>query len=98
MTIADDQQKTARRLQSLHRDVCRLSVHIRGVAYTARPIRPELSEVIRAWQLRKPDGTTYTIADTIDGAACDCADFTYRHDGHDQIGWQAQPRPLRPSA
>jgi hypothetical protein len=67
-------------------DICRLSVHIRGVAYTARPIRPELSEVIRAWQLRKPDGTVYNVADTIDGATCDCADFTYRHEGNDQIG------------
>jgi hypothetical protein len=67
-------------------DTCRLSVSIRGTLYTARPIRPETSDVIRAWRLRKADGTVYTVADTIDGATCDCADFTYRHDGHDQTG------------
>ena len=65
-------------------DVCRLTITIRSVVYTARPIRPEMSDVIRAWRLRKPDGTVYSIADTIDGATCDCADFVYRHDGHDQ--------------
>jgi hypothetical protein len=67
-------------------DTCRLSVTIRGVVYTARPIRPEASDVIRAWRLRKPDGAAYTVADTSDGATCDRADQTFRHDGHDQVG------------
>jgi hypothetical protein len=28
----------------------------------------------------------YTVADTGDGATCDCPDFLFRHDGHDQTG------------
>jgi hypothetical protein len=67
-------------------DTCRLTVTIRGVAYTARSIRPETSNVARAWRLRKADGTTYTVADTSDGATCDCGDFIFRHDGRDQAG------------
>jgi hypothetical protein len=67
-------------------DTCRLTIHIRGTCYTARPIRPETSDVVRAWRLRKPDGTTYGVADTADGATCDCADFVFQHDGHDQTG------------
>ena len=67
-------------------DTCRLTLTIRGTAYSARPIRPELPEVIRAWQLRKPDGESYTVADTIDGATCDCAEFTFRHEGIDATG------------
>jgi hypothetical protein len=67
-------------------DTCRLTVRIRGGVYTAHPIRPETSGVIRAWTLRKADGESYTVADTIDGAICDCADFTFRHDGRDQTG------------
>src|SRR4051794_31478492 len=67
-------------------DVCRLTVSIRGVGYTARPIHPETSDVSRAWRLRKPDGTDYTVAETIYGATCDCADYVFRHDGLDQTG------------
>jgi hypothetical protein len=47
-----------------------------------RPVRPETFNVVRVWRLRKADGTTYTVADTIDGATCDCGDFVFRHDGH----------------
>ena len=67
-------------------DVCRLTVTIRGVAYGARPIRPETPEVVRAWRLRRADGTTYDVADTVDGQTCDCADQTFRHEGIDADG------------
>jgi hypothetical protein len=67
-------------------DVCRLTVHIRWVCYSARPVRPEASDIIRAWRLRQADGTTYTVADTADGATCECGDFVFRHDGNDQVG------------
>jgi hypothetical protein len=67
-------------------DVCRLTVHIQGACYGARPFRPETSDVIRAWRLRKADGSTYDVADTIDGPTCDCADQTFRHDGIDATG------------
>ena len=86
MTTATQTKAPRKPAKAKPADVCRLSVQIRDVAYTARPIRPELSEVIRAWRLRKPDGTAYTVADTIDGATCDCADFIYRHDGIDATG------------
>jgi environmental stress-induced protein Ves len=33
------------------------------------------------------DGSGWWLrADTSDGATCDCADYTFRHDGHDQTG------------
>jgi hypothetical protein len=67
-------------------DVCRLTVHIRGVLYGARPIRPEASDVIEAWRLRRADGTAYVVAETTDGATCDCGDFVFRHDGIDATG------------
>jgi hypothetical protein len=67
-------------------DTCRLSVTIRGTCYTARPVRAETPDVIRAWRLRRPDGEAYTVADTIDGQQCTCADFVYRHEGLDAIG------------
>jgi hypothetical protein len=75
-----------------------LTITIRGVAYTARPLRPEASDVIRAWRLRKVDGTTYTVADTCDGATYDCPDFLFRHDGRDQAGCKhVRALRLRPS-
>jgi hypothetical protein len=62
-------------------DACRLTVTIRGVAYTARPVDSDVPEVIKAWRLSRPDGTTYVVADTIDGATCECGDFVFRHEG-----------------
>lgn len=32
-------------------DLCRPNVVIRGETYTARPVRPETSGVVRAWRL-----------------------------------------------
>jgi hypothetical protein len=65
-------------------DVCRLSVTIRGTHYTARLIRADSSDVVRAWRLRKANGTTHDFADTLDGATCDCGDFVFRHEWQDQ--------------
>jgi hypothetical protein len=62
-------------------DLCRLTVTIRGESYTVRPVRAEAEDVIKAWRLRKADGTAYDVADTADGQVCDCADHVYRHDG-----------------
>jgi hypothetical protein len=59
-------------------DVCRLTLHIRGVAYNARPIpNPDG----RAYRLKKADGTTYDVAEGEHGPMCDCPDAVYRHDG-----------------
>lgn len=77
---------TKTRTKAKPADTCRLTVRIRSVDYTARPVRPETPEVTRAWRLRRADGETYTVADTTDGATCECMDFLYRHDGRDQDG------------
>lgn len=69
-------------------DYARLFVAIGGETYTAAPICPERSEVIRAWRLRKLDGTTYIVADTSRGAVCDCADSALPHEGNDLAGCQ----------
>jgi hypothetical protein len=63
-------------------DTCRLSVTIRGTSYSVRPIRPEADDVVRAWRLRRANGTCYDVADTADGQVCDCADHVYRHEGN----------------
>jgi hypothetical protein len=79
-------RKAARTCQPRPADFCRLTVTIRGESYTARLIRPEAADVARAWRLRKRDGTAYVVADTADGATCECADFVFRHDGIDADG------------
>lgn len=87
-TTGETTNKPARTRKAKPRkpDVCRLTVTIRGESYSARPIHSVLPEVIRAWRLRKADGTTYDVADTIDGATCDCADQVFRHEGNDATG------------
>lgn len=67
-------------------DLCRLTLAIRGESYSVRPVRPETVDMVRAWRIRKADGTTYDLADTADGATCTCGDFVYRHQGNDQLG------------
>jgi hypothetical protein len=67
-------------------DTCRLTVHIRGVAYSVRPVNPESDDVIRAWRLRRADGTSYVVAETADGATCECGDQVWRHEGLDRVG------------
>jgi hypothetical protein len=68
-------------------DVCRLTVHIRGVAYSARPIPAEcFGPARRAWRLRKADGTAYDVAEMPRGATCDCGDQAFRHEGLDALG------------
>jgi hypothetical protein len=56
-------------------DRCRLNLAIRCETYTAPPVRPETGDVVRGWWLRKADGTSYTVADTLDGVTCECGDF-----------------------
>jgi hypothetical protein len=58
-------------------DTCRLTLTIRGVAYSVRPVACPTG---RAWQLRNAGtGATYDVAETEHGPECDCADATYRH-------------------
>jgi hypothetical protein len=68
------------------RDTCRLTVTIRGEEYHATPLEPEADDVVKAWRLRKASGDAYVVADTADGATCECRDYVYRHEGRDQVG------------
>jgi len=67
---------------------CRLVLQIRGRNYALRPLDNQMCPGYRAWALRKPDPerTTYNVADTPHGAVCDCASFTFKHDGRDAVG------------
>lgn len=76
----------ARKAKTTAPDTCRLTITIRGEHYTARPLPASTGDVARVWRLRKADGTTYDVADTADGATCECGDFVFRHDGLDQTG------------
>jgi hypothetical protein len=68
-------------------NVCRLTLHINGVSYAVRPIPAACFGASgRAWRLRKPDGATHDVAETVHGATCDCGDQTFRHEGIDDIG------------
>ena len=51
----------------------------RGPAARGRP-------AIKAFRLRKFDGTEYDIAQTREGITCDCPDFTFNRDGIDPEG------------
>src|SRR5271166_4494509 len=67
--------------------VCSITVRINGNAYTARHIPTDSPEVIKAWRLSKEGSEdTYVVADTIDGATCECASYIFRHMGKDQTG------------
>jgi hypothetical protein len=67
-------------------DTCRLTLTIRGVLYAVRPLAVEDEDVSRAFSLRRADGASYTLADTVFGATCDCGDQTWRHEGKDATG------------
>jgi hypothetical protein len=54
--------------------------------YDVQPGPTQQAEVIKAWRLTRNDGTAYVVADTIDGASCECADHIFHHMGVDQKG------------
>src|SRR4051794_10245470 len=83
MTTATQARATRKLAKLRPADTCRLTVHIRGVAYGARPIA---SEDGRAWRLRKADGTLHDVAETPHGPTCSCGDQTFRHEGLDALG------------
>jgi hypothetical protein len=65
---------------------CRLTLHINGVAYGLRRIPCAAAAALKAWRLRKADGTTYHAAVTEHGPVCDCPDFTFHREGLDPAG------------
>jgi hypothetical protein len=59
---------------------------ISGKAYNVQPIHGEDAEIMKAFRLRKFDGTEYDITQTVDGISCDCPDFTFRREAIDPSG------------
>jgi hypothetical protein len=58
-------------------ETCRLTLTIKGVAYS---VRPTPCATGRAWRLRnRATGRVYDVAETEHGPECDCADATWRH-------------------
>ena len=66
--------------------MARLSLFINGKAYHVVPLPADARIHIKAFRLRKFDGTEYDIAQTGEGVTCDCPDFTFKRDGIDPEG------------
>jgi hypothetical protein len=66
--------------------VARLSLFINGKAYHVLPHPADALTTIKAFRLRKFDGTEYDIAQTSEGITCDCPDFTFNREGIDPEG------------
>lgn len=68
------------------RAVCRLTMVINDVDYRVEPNPPHGSAAVKAYRLRKGDGTCYDVALTRHGTTCDCPDFIFHRDGIDPDG------------
>jgi hypothetical protein len=66
--------------------MARLSLFINGTAYHVRPLSTDALTAIKAFRLRKFDGTEYDIAQTVHGITCDCPAFTFKREGIDPEG------------
>lgn len=63
-------------------ETCRLTLTIGRRAYAVRRIKADAREfgITRAYRLRRTDAAEcYSVARTLDGFTCDCADATFRH-------------------
>jgi hypothetical protein len=67
--------------------VTRLTLSINGTDYTVRPLWCDGVHASRLFRLRKV-GTPkrYCVAQTPDGAVCDCPDWVFNRDGIDPDG------------
>lgn len=65
---------------------CSLRLRINGQVYRVAPIRPEDFAAIRAFRLRKADGSTYDVSRHVYGDECTCGDFVFHRDGIDAAG------------
>src|SRR3954447_11933443 len=74
------QPNTRKQRKAIH-GTCRLILSINGTAYSVRPISADSFAALRAFRLRKADGTTYDVAQTIHGLECDCPDFVFHRGG-----------------
>jgi hypothetical protein len=60
---------------------CRLTLTINGTSYAVRPNPADSFAAVKAFRLRKADGTTYDATQTIHGVECDCPDFIFHREG-----------------
>jgi hypothetical protein len=79
---AGNQRKPARPPHGL----ARLMLVVNGTSYTIRTIPCDPSAALKAFRLRKVDGTHYNVATTEYGPVCDCPDFVFNRDGIDPDG------------
>jgi hypothetical protein len=63
-----------------------LVLTINGTNYSVRPVLADSSIALKAFRLRKEDGTIYDVALTAHGLECDCPNFLFRRDGLDPSG------------
>jgi hypothetical protein len=66
--------------------VARLTLFISGKAYNMQPLHGDDVGIMKAFRLRKYDGTEYDIAQTADGVSCDCPDYAFRREAVDPSG------------
>jgi hypothetical protein len=67
-------------------EVARLTLFINGRAYKVHPLPADGVSTLKAFRLRKFDGTEYDIAQGGEGITCDCPDFTFHREGIDPAG------------
>ncbi len=77
--------QTRRKVKPAH-GIARLTLAINGTSYVLRRIPCDPSAALRAWRLRKADGTTYNVGVTEFGPTCDCPDQEFRREGIDPHG------------
>jgi len=65
---------------------CRLTLTINGTPYDVRPIPSDAFAALKAFRLKKLDGTTYDVSQAVHGLECDCPDFVFHRDGLDPAG------------
>ncbi|AGA26481.1 hypothetical protein [Singulisphaera acidiphila] len=90
MTIVDHRQdcaqSTPRKPAGPTHGKCRLTLNINGATYRVHPIPADAFAAIKAYRLRKGDGSNYDVALTVHGPECDCPDYTFNRDGIDPAG------------
>ena len=84
--LHDDLTVPSRKLPGPGQGTARLSLFINGTAYHVFPLPADTLTTIKAFQLRKYDGTEYDIAQNPRGMTCDCPDFTFNREGIDPEG------------
>lgn len=84
--LHDELAVPTRKLPCPSLGIARLSLFINGTAYHVVPLPADKLTTIKAFRLRKFDGTEYDIVQQPRGITCDCPDFTFNREGVDPQG------------